>query len=280
MKSVRFRHFIIVAVAAVLAAGCAGFQFGAGRGGQDAARRVIAAYDVSRLLAQADMVLTRSLMAALPEAVGFNRRNRLRQIIDQEFEVAALTATVQQQLAQRASQSGHLDALAAAAAALETPLARRLLGLQSKAGNDGFANGYNAFLQQPPDARRKARLQQIKKLMRHMGIVDVQSAFHLTLLKTMVNMRNALTPPERDIPQARLQKLLEQTRRTLRSQLRKQVPFILLYVYRNISDADLRKYVEMQSSPALAWTNRALVKAIRRTLEQAGKRVWQRAEVL
>src|SRR5699024_4541662 len=156
-----------------------------------------------------DTVLTRSLMDELPDTVGAAERQRLRQVIGNEFQVHALADSVRRQLEQQARQSGHMQSLAKAATALETPLARRMIGLQAEAGDDGFANGYNTFLQQPLDARRKARLRQIRNLMRHMDIVDVQSAFHLVLLETMADARNTVTPPEQDIGPRQLTHLLE-----------------------------------------------------------------------
>src|SRR5699024_7227779 len=121
-------------------------------------------------------------------------------------------------------------------------------------------------------------LQQIRALMQHMGIVEVQSAFQLVLLETMVEARNTVTPPEQDISRQQLTHLLDQNRDTLEAQMREQVPLILLYVYRDIDDATLSGYAELQGSPALLWANQALVEAIQRALEDAGDRVKKRLE--
>lgn len=276
MKLFRVRYFSIIALAVVALAGCAGLQPARISGNADsaaAARRIIAAYNVSGLLAQADSVLTQSLMQRLPATVDAAKRQRIRRIIDNAFRAGKLTQAVRERLQQQARQAGRGRVLATAAAKLESPLAKRMLQLQSKAGEDGFASGYNEFLRQPRDARRERRLQQLRTLMQAKRIIDVQSAFQLTLLQTMVATRNALTPASRDIDQAMLEQLLDSTRKTLHTQMQEQVPLLLLYVYRDIDDATLKAYVELQSSPAVSWTNQALVTAIQGALESAGEQV-------
>lgn len=283
MRRLKFRHLVTIAVVSVLLAGCTQMQVRLGGGEQlasTAAKRVTSAYDVSSLLAQADMVLTHSLMAELPDTVDFPQRRELRRMIDDEFRTATLTAAVRQFLSDEAVQTHHVQTLLDAASALETPLARRMHGLQAKVGTDNFANGYNTFIQQSPNARRKARLQQINALVDHMGIIDLQSAFHLVLLKTVLETANAVTGPDHDMSEAEIDAILRQNRHMLRSQLEEQLPPILLYIYRDIDDASLQKYVKLQGAPALLWANQTLVKAIRNALEQAGQRVRQRANSL
>jgi len=268
-------YFIITALATMLLVGCSALQsLSAGSGSDDtAATQIIDAYNVSRLLGQADNVLTRSLMDQLPDEVDADQRQRIRAAINSALRTSELTTDVRQRLVQQARSEGHERDLMAAATQLQSPLATRMLKLQSNAGQQGFADDYNAFMQQPLNARRKARLQQIRTLMQNMGIIDVQSAFQLTLLKAMVATRNAATSAAYNIDQATLQALVDNNRTTLRNQMQEQVPLILLYVYRDIDDDTLQSYVEMQSSPALVWVNQALVKAIQQTLAAAGQNI-------
>lgn len=264
---------------AVLLAGCATLQPSRQQASQ-AAQRVVSAYNVSDLLARADMVLTRSLLDSLPDDVDAAQRERLRQIIASHFKAAALTSAVQRDLAAQAVQKQHMRSLVDAADALDSPLAQRLQGLQAKVGNDGFATAYNTFIQQPPSARREVRLQQIKTLIHDMAIIELQSAFHVALLDTMLKTRNALAPLEQDMTLAEINQQLEQNRNMLRKQLHEQLPPILLFAYREVDDADFGKYVDLQGSEALLWTNRALARAIGKALEQAGAKVPAKAENL
>lgn len=255
-------------------------QLDSEQGAANAAERVTAAYGVSALLAQADMVVTRSLMADLPDSVGFTQRQQLRQIIDKAYATATLTDAVQQQLQQHALHAQRVRDLADAAKMLETPLAQRLRGLQDKVGGAGFAADYNAFIKQSHGRQREARLSRIDTLMQAMAIVDVQTAFHVTLLTTMLHTRNAVTPSAQDISQANITKQVQRNRRMLNNQLREQLPPILLYVYRKVDNDDLRDYVQMQVSSAMKWTNQALAEAIRSALEQAGQQLLKKAEAL
>lgn len=283
MKLFRIRYFSIIALAVVALAGCTALQpgrMGGDAGSAAAARRIIAAYHVSGLLAQAGSVLTQSLMQRLPATVDTVKRQRIRRVIDNAFRAGELTQAVRDRLQQQAQQAGRGQVLATAAAKLESPLAERMLDLQRQAGEDGFASGYNAFLQQPRDARRETRLRQLNTLIQKRGMIDVQSAFQSTLLQTMVAARNALTPASLDIDQAALEQLLDSNRNTLRTQMQEQVPLLLLYVYRDIDDATLKSYVELQSSPAVSWVNQALVTAIQGALASAGEQVSTRVAQL
>lgn len=282
MMMVVIRNMGIAVMVALLLSGCAmlqSFKSASPAGKVDAtqaAQRIIAAYHVSKLLAQAEPVLTRSLMARLPKSVGANQRQRLKGHIDEVFRTQALTRDVRQRLVRQAKSGNKKRVLAQAAQKLESPLASRMLNLQRNAGKDGFADGYNAFLQQPLDAQRRKRLQLLRKLMDKMGVIDIQTAFKTTLLKTMVSTRNAITPAQKDVSQSALQQLLGKARRTMRNQMSEQVPLILLYVYRNIDDETLTAYVELQSSPAMVWANQALVGAVEAALADAGGQLSER----
>lgn len=276
----RFRYVLIILSMALLA-GCTPLQVQLGDGAKlanAAAARVIAAYHITGLLARADTIVTDALLEDLPSTVDEAQRQQLQQQVATIFADARLTAKLTRQLAQQALDNTHVSALMDAADRLETPLARRLHRLQETAGEDGFAAAYNAYAQQPHRDRRATRLQRVRALMQAMDTIELQSAFHATLLQAVLQTRNALT--QSMLAPTAIQIKLADSRRMLRGQLQEQLPQILLYVYRDVSDRDLQKYVKMQQSTALTWTNQALVKAIGIVLEQASQQLQTKARNL
>lgn len=273
------RLLIMAATMLTLLTGCAGLQPPAQRAGT-AASRIVVTYNVDDLMARAKTVLARTLLDDLPDDITSAQREQLRQVINDDFDTADLTTAVQHNLAAQAVQEQQVQALTQAAAALDSPLAQRLLGLQAKVGDAGFAAAYNAFIQQPPDARREARLQQIRQLIDAMAIVDLQRAFHIKLLDAMLQTRNGLLPSAQRLTPAAINTRLEDNRSTLDQQLHEQLPPILLYAYRDVDDADFARYVQLQGASAMAWANRALAQAIAKALHQAGKKLPKQAASL
>ena len=261
-----------IAFATMLVGACAALQ-PAPQQAAHAAQRVLSAYNVADLLARADTVLNQSLRDKLPADMSSAQNQQLQQAIADGFETSALKAAVQKNLADQAVQTQHVQALRRAADALDSPLAQQLRGLQASVGDDGFASAYNAFIQQPPDAAREARLEQINALIDDMAIIDLQSAFHVALLDTVLKTHNALPSADDDTAPIAVDEQLDGNRAMLRKQLQQQLPPLLLYAYRDVSDADFAKYVSLQDSPALTWTNRALAKAVGKALRQAGKKI-------
>lgn len=277
----RFRYVFIIILSMTLLAACTPLQVRLGEGAKladAAAARVVAAYHVTGLLAQADTIVIDSLLEELPSTVDVARRQQLQQQVVTIFAAARLTRRLTRQLAQQALDNNQVGALLDAADLLETPLARRLHQLQEKVGEDGFAAAYNAYAQRPQRDDRAARLQRVQTLMRAMGTIELQSAFHAALLQAVLQTRNALT--QSALAPTAIQTQLADSRRMLRGQLQEQLPPILLYVYRDVSDSDLQKYVKMQQSTALTWTNQALAKAIGIVLEQASQQLQTKARDL
>ncbi len=275
MKVLRKSYWIVV-IAATLAAGCAtGPQRGA-PAQDDAAQSVLDAYDVPDLLAQAGPVVSESLSNNLPDGVDTQTRERLRAIVADVYAPQDLTADVIARLQAQAEQGGHEAALAETAEALASPLATRMIGLESAAGNEGFAADFNAFIRQPVDEQRESRLRKTNTISQNMSVVELQTAFNLTLLESMVRARNAAVGAEYQVAEQEIQRTLDNTRQGISSRLREQVPLMLLYVFRNVEDSALNEYAQLQSRPALVWTNKALTEAIQGALEDASERIPER----
>ena len=265
-------YLISVLMAALLLAGCATGP--ADKQAQsNAADRVMAAYDVADLLDQAAPAVSQSLNKNLPEEIGASERERLRAAIVEAYDPQQLQDDVQQRLRENADNSGKSSALVSAAQALETPLAARMIGLEAKTGETGFAANFREFIDQPASAERKQRLRQIDLLANDMQIIELQASFNVTLLEAMIRARNAASPDEYHVPEQRVDQMVGETRSNIHGQLEKRVPLMLLYVYRDVTDSELQAYAQLQGRPELAWTNEALKNAIISALDSASERV-------
>lgn len=272
MKPQAKSYLIGVLMTALLLAGCATGPTGQ-QAQTSASNRVLAAYEVPDLLAQAAPAVNQSLDKNLPDEIGTTERERLRAAVLEAYDPEKLQADVAERLRDKAGGNDKQRALVAAAEALETPLATRMIGLEATTSQAGFADKFRAFVDQPATDKRKRRLRQIDALTEHMQIIELQTQFNVTLLEAMIRARNAVSPSEFQVDESRIERMVTDTQGNIRSQLDKRVPLMLLYVYRNVSDAELQEYAELQGQPDLVWTNAALKNAIVDTLAAAGERV-------
>ena len=257
---------------ALLLAGCATGPAGT-QAQTSASNRVLAAYEVPDLLAQAAPAVSQSLDKNLPDDVGDADRQRLRDVVFEAYDPQTLLADVAETVREQASASGHEQALVVAAEQLDTPLATKMIGLESTTGQANFAQDFKAFVNEPATARRKARLRQIDSLAEDMQIIELQTGFNVTLLEAMIRARNAASTAEYQVDQPRIEQMVAKTRGNIKGKLEQRVPLMLLYVYRDVSDAELQSYAQLQDRPELVWTNQALKAAIINALSNAGERV-------
>ncbi|MES1929092.1 hypothetical protein SADO_07547 [Salinisphaera dokdonensis CL-ES53] len=257
---------------ALLLAGCATGPAGT-QAQTSASNRVLAAYEVPDLLAQAAPAVSQSLDKNLPDDVADADRQRLRDVVFEAYNPQTLQADVAENLREQASSTGNQQALVVAAEQLDTPLATKMIGLESTTGQANFAQDFKAFVNEPATARRKERLRQIDALAQDMQIIELQTGFNVTLLEAMIRGRNAASAPEYQVDQPRIDQMVSETRNNIEGKLEQRVPLMLLYVYRDVSDAELQSYVQLQDRPELVWTNQALKTAIIDALSSAGERV-------
>ncbi|GAB3673635.1 hypothetical protein [Salinisphaera aquimarina] len=238
-----------------------------------ASNRVLEAYDVPDLLAQAAPAVSQSLDKNLPDDVAATDRQRLRNIVNEAYSPEALHADVIERLRESADSAGQQKALRSAADNLASPLAQRMISLESATGDENFAQGFSAFIDQPATDARKRRLRIIDSLSDDMQIVQLQTAFNVALLDTMIRSRNAVVTSDKKVGDQQIDRMLANTRDGIHSKLDQRVPLMLLYVYRDVDDATLQQYADLQSQPEMVWTNKALSDAIIASLAAAGKTV-------
>ena len=272
MKPQAKSYLITVFMGALLLAGCATGPAGT-QAQTSASNRVLAAYEVPDLLAQAAPAVSQSLDKNLPDDVADADRQRLRDVVFEAYNPQTLQADVAENLREQASSTGNQQALVVAAEQLDTPLATKMIGLESTTGQANFAQDFKAFVNEPATARRKERLRQIDALAQDMQIIELQTGFNVTLLEAMIRGRNAASAPEYQVDQPRIDQMVSETRGNIEGKLEQRVPLMLLYVYRDVSDAELQSYVQLQDRPELVWTNQALKTAIIDALSNAGERV-------
>jgi len=265
-------YLITAMAAAILLAGCASGPTGE-PAQTSAANRVLEAYDVPDLLAQAAPAINQSLDKNLPDDTSQADREQLRSAVYAAYAPDALYADVAQRLRSAADAEGHKRDLASSANELNAPLAQRMISLESVTGDENFAASFNSFMEQPASDNRKARLRIIDALADNMQIVQLQTAFNVTLLETMIRSRNAVVDSAQQVDETQVERMLTNTRSGIRGQLEERVPQMLLYVYRDVDDATLQSYADLQSQPDLMWANRAVENAIIASLSAAGKKV-------
>jgi len=265
-------YLITAMAAAILLAGCASGPTGE-PAQTSAANRVLEAYDVPDLLAQAAPAINQSLDKNLPDDTSQADREQLRSAVYAAYAPDALYADVAQRLRSAADAEDHKRDLASSADELNAPLAQRMISLESVTGDENFAASFNSFMEQPASDNRKARLRIIDALADNMQIVQLQTAFNVTLLETMIRSRNAVVDSAQQVDETQVERMLTNTRSGIRGQLEERVPQMLLYVYRDVDDATLQSYADLQSQPDLMWANRAVENAIIASLSAAGKKV-------
>ncbi|ROO24529.1 hypothetical protein SAOR_15170 [Salinisphaera orenii MK-B5] len=272
MKPLAKSYLMMALAAALTVTGCASGPTGE-QAQTAASNRVIEAYNVPDLLAQAAPAVVESLENNVPDSVSQAERQRLRDAVYDVYAPEKLQAGVAERLRERAAEADRKPALASAADKLAAPLATRMIELESAAGSDDFAEGFRAFVDQPATEARKQRLRIIDGLADDMEVISLQTEFNVTLLRGMIKGRDAVVDPAQQASDSRVEQMVSNTREGIRDQLEQRVPLMLLYVYRDVDDATLQQYADLQAESDMTWTNQALRQAITDTLAAAGERI-------
>lgn len=272
-----FQRFVPGAVALCLVAGlagCAGWPFGGGAPADNGqAERVIRAYDLDGMLAQVGPIIRDSLDSNLPATVPPDKRRQLDSVIGEVYAPERLAQDMAQRLQQRAVEREQTGKLAVAAEAVDDPLVGRMVANEQAAETEAFATGFQEFLQQPRDPAREPRLDRMRELISEMQLVDLQIEFNAGMLRGMVAARNEVVPAEYRVSDENRARMLDQTRESLRERLPSQLPMMLLYAHREVSDADVYAYLAMHDQPGMRWVNRALPAVLADTLTAAAERL-------
>lgn len=254
---------------AVALAGCA--TLGVGQSGEQAAERVLAAYRIGDMLAQAAPILNEALDANIPAEVGEAERTRLRRAVSKAYDGDVLTAAVADRLAQRAREAERVPDLRHAAEQLESDLAQAMIAREDSAGDEEFNTGFREFLQQPVTEESDRAVARVRQLAADLQLVELQTVFNLGLLQGMVTARNTVAPPGRTTSKENLARMMRETSEGLDQRLSRRIPLMLLYVYRDASEEQRAAYIQLQRDEALRWINGALAGAVEDALDAAAE---------
>lgn len=269
-----FQRFVPGAVSLCLIAGCAGWPFGGGAVADNSqAERIIRAYDLDGMLAQVGPIIRDSLDSNLPASVPADKRRQLDAVIDQVYAPERLAQDMAQRLQQRAVERDQAGKLAVAAQTVGDPLVGRMVANEQAAETEAFATGFQAFLQQPRDPAEEPRLARMRELISEMHLVDLQIEFNAGMLRGMVAARNEVVPSDYEVSAENRARMLDQTRESLRERLPAQLPTMLLYAHREVSDEDVYAYLALHDQPGMRWVNRALPAVLADTLTAAAERL-------
>lgn len=264
-----YRIMLSLALALPVAiGGCA--LHGPGRD-RDAAQHLASVYQLSAFLAQAAPAVSGSLNRNLPQSVDLGRRKRVDRSVNRAFAPAPLQADAVRRLAEAARKQGRTADLVRAASWLDKPLAQRMIGLERKVGESGFSHDFKQFVSEPADNQRKRRLNIVDQLTADMHLADLQTRFNVTLLGAMIRARNLVVAAAARVDESKIQRILSNTRAGLHDKLARQLPLMLLYVYRDVDTDTLKRYAALQHRSAMVWVNKAFVRAIGGALEAAGR---------
>ena len=148
--------------------------------------------------------------------------------------------------------------VAAAAAALETPDGQRQ---------------FAAFVAQQPSApaspARQALVEQLEWLG---GDADTSAEIVLAAMRAMALTLNAALPAERRQRPGVLERRLEEAQRPLAASLRGPILRSIQFVYRDLSDDEVRRSTEFHSSQAARWFTAAVKQAFTRAAREAAER--------
>jgi hypothetical protein len=234
---------------------------------------VLAAYRVRGMLEQAEPIIQDALLANLPAAVSAEQRERLQMAVAQAYAPAGLFEQTSENLARAAKSEGQTEFLSEAAKALNSELAQRMVALDDEAATDEFADAFAEFQKKPVPEGAGERMRTMEGLAEDLHLVELQTVFNIGMMRGMIEARNAASPEDYSMSQESADNMVQQTREGLEAHLDEQIPVMLFFAYREVEDAKLAEYGDMQSGDALRWVNQAMVKAIGQAFAQASEEV-------
>lgn len=271
---IKIRVLLVVCLASLVGvSGCASILGPSEQARREATARILQVYALPAMLKRVAPVITHSLEMNLPSSTSDTQRTRLARAVAETYEATALLAAINQRLRQKAVAEDRIGALLNAADKLDSTLVKDMIALERKAGTEAFNRGYRKFLQQPLSGDDKDRLATTRELLDSMGLVDLQLAFNVGMLKGMIAARNVVVDESMKTSPDTARKMAARTRSGLRATLRQELPVMLLYAYRTVPDAKLARYLALHNSPALAWVNEAIPEVLAAVLQDAAQRL-------
>lgn len=282
MKQPQFVLISLLAVLALCACGdnATGQKSASQHTASQNADRVLAAYKLHGMLEQAGPIIGDALKANLPADVNKDQQKQLRTAVNQAYAPDKLMHDISQNLVAAANSESKSRDLSDAAEVLESDLAKRMIKLDDTAATDEFADQFAEFLETPVTDGADERMQTMQGLAQNLRLVELQIAFNVGMMRGMIEGRNVASPKAYTMSQDSADKMLKQTREGLQENLTRQLPVMMFFAYRDVSDKKLAEYVALQNREALRWVNKAMVAALEKAFANASHRVPERYEAL
>ena len=158
--------------------------------------------------------------------------------------------------------------LGAALEWLRSPFARRMEQAESR-GSRGSLEGYIAELESAPPSGERVEL--LLRLDRASGTSEAAVEMRAAMMKAVLRGVNLSGPAgpggERAIEQA-----VEQARPKLARKTRNRIQWSLHFMYRGVSDDELRRYLAYLESDNGVWLSRVLLKSLFAAMEEGARR--------
>lgn len=190
---------------------------------------------------------------------------KIAKIIKTSFDAETARRNLYEFVKQNMDQRTLEDALAW----LETPLARKL----TKAENDAAAAEAQAevlrylagFQKNPPPPDR---VKVIQRLVKEAKLVESTVALVIDIMTGMINSFNLVMPDAKKMSKGEIRAQVNGMKPMLDQAMHQQITMSTFYTYRNISNADLEKYIAYLTSKSGERFNDIGTKAISYTLIQ------------
>lgn len=227
----------------------------------DAAAMIAEAIELVGLRGLTDQIATSAQRAVSDLRDGSGRSMLVGRAMLAGFDSERLYAIAEQTFRERASERPVEPVLEW----LRSPLGRRTQRAQSNASQESRASFRDELAAEPPT---RERVELLLRLDRASGTseaaVEMQTAMTKALLRGLY--------PSKDEGGHAIEEALERARPRLERKTRSRIQMSLHFMYRDLSDEALRKYVEFLESEDGAWLSDVLLEALFAAMEEGARR--------
>lgn len=229
------------------------------------------------------VIKTDEILAQLPALVASStgqmqtleptKRKQLKQGLQEAFDPVRL----KQQIVTSLRKSYHPQRYQTALKAMQSDIHKRMLKVEMQATKPEFYNGlekYAGSLESNLPPRERIALMQ--KLDEVSNGVEANVTIQMGFIKGMLRGAMMLDAPEKRLSEAQLQATFQQLEAKIRSSAGEQSLITNLYIYRDVSAADLNAYIHMYEQPQVNWFLDQFVNAFSEALEHSGQLMVQK----
>ena len=199
----------------------------------------------------------------------------IERIVARTFQSDAVLKMMREEFARGLDRSQ----LAAKLAWLRSPLGHRIAALEMDSADpdrDRHLAAFAAKLKAAPPSERRREL--IERLDWVSGASDVSTDVATALSSSIARAIALSRPADRRASRRQLDSQAEEMRTTVAGAVRKAALVSMLYTYRSLSDEELERYVEFESTEAGRWYNallrHALLTALTRSFDATTQAVF------